>query len=175
MSSESTNALVDKTHTASVCGDVLFFEIDGILPNWNNYCVKVSFDTPGIKTIVIRLREGADPQLKPSIAIQTTNEPKEKDAEPIDAVKFEEGDDTMIAEVEDLKVKLEDNTLLGPRCTAMPCIHLPQVGGNPNPATKAILRAQFRPWRHIVRPFNPSEIPERVAKIQKRKRVSEEY
>jgi hypothetical protein len=48
-------------------------------------------------------------------AIQTTSEPKEKEAEPIDAVKFEEGDNTMIAEVEDLKVKLEDNALLGPR------------------------------------------------------------
>lgn len=130
-------------------------------------------------------------------AVQTTNEPKEKEAEPIDAVKFEEGDDTMIAE-EDLKVKLEDNASLGlsaryvfdyrhdihfkldssrlwTRCTAMPCVHLPQVGGNPNPTTKAILRAQFCPWRHIVRPFDPSEIPERVAKIQKRKRVSEEY
>ncbi|KAG1799694.1 uncharacterized protein HD556DRAFT_1534311 [Suillus plorans] len=109
----STNELVDKTHTADVCGDVVFLEIDGVLPNWNHYCVKVSFDTPGTKTIVFRLREGADPQPKPSMthAVQTESELKEKEAECNDAVKFEE-DDTMIAEGEDLKIKQEDNNLL---------------------------------------------------------------
>ncbi|KAG1894301.1 uncharacterized protein F5891DRAFT_1195436 [Suillus fuscotomentosus] len=178
----STNELVDKTHTADVCGDVVFLEIDGVLPNWNHYCVKVSFDTPGTKTIVFRLREGADPRPKPSMthAVQTESEPKEKEEEHNDAVKFEE-EDTMIAEAEDLKSKQEDNNLLDQsarswtRCTAMPCRHLPQIGGNPDPLTRAILRPQSRPWRHIIRLFNPSEIPQKVADIQERKRKFEEY
>ncbi|KAG1898622.1 uncharacterized protein F5891DRAFT_981770 [Suillus fuscotomentosus] len=158
----STNELVDKTHTVDVCGDVVFLEFDGVLPNWNHYCIKVSFDTPRTKTIVFRLHEGADPQLKPSMthAVQTESEPKEKEAECNDAVKFEE-DDTMIAEgdSEDLKIKQEDNNLLYLSARFF----------------WAILRPQSRPWRHIIRLFDPSEILQKVADIQERKHKFEEY
>ncbi|KAG2065757.1 hypothetical protein BDR04DRAFT_1121639 [Suillus decipiens] len=109
----STDKLVDKTHTASVCGDVVFLEIDGVLPNWNNYCIKVLFDTPRTKTIVFHLHEGANPQPKTSMthAVQSESEPEQKETECNDAVKFEE-DNTMIAEGEDIKIKQEDNNLL---------------------------------------------------------------
>lgn len=71
---------INKTDSISVCGDVIFLEIDGVLPNWKNYCIKLNIETPGVKvslffpiyyvvlivlhlfqTLVFRLCDGADP------------------------------------------------------------------------------------------------------------------
>jgi len=104
-----------------------------------------------------------------------------------DGIKFEE-EDTIIEkdELEDNSDKMEEGEELDGvltryilhcmrisfidtfsrsyhKCLATPCTHLSCHVGNPDPATQDILCAQKCPWKHIVRPFEASEIPQRVA------------
>ncbi|KAG1770582.1 hypothetical protein EV702DRAFT_1202355 [Suillus placidus] len=171
---------INKTDNISVCGDVIFLEIDGVLPNWKNYCIKFSVSTPGIKTLVFRLCEGADHPSLCTSAIASKHKPTEDADERIKfeeeegKVKFEE-EVTMVTDVKDIKEEPEDikseDLLARLRMmgTATPCIHLPQITVNPDPATRDILLEQRCPWRHIVRPFDASEIPMRLAKQELRK------
>jgi hypothetical protein len=50
----SSPMVIDKTDTVSVRGDVIFFEVDGVLPNWKTYTFKVSFDGLGTKVRLLR-------------------------------------------------------------------------------------------------------------------------
>ncbi|KAG1847254.1 hypothetical protein C8R48DRAFT_677599 [Suillus tomentosus] len=171
----SSPTVVDKTDTVTVCGDVVFFEVDGVLPNWKTYTFKASFDGPGTKTILFRLRGGVDPEVTTNLEISETT--KVEKAEEDTSVKFEE-EDTVIGGCEDVEIKQEDVELDGTsacidgiiQCTALPCIHLPQITGNPDPNTRDIMLSEMRPWRHIVRPFSPSEIPERVEDMKQGRR-----
>lgn len=131
-----------------------------------------------------------------------------QEVEENDAIKFEEEDTvvTDVEDISDVKVKDEDEDAgsldgvltrcvlhslihMSPylfallrsyyhRCPVSPCVYLGQRTGNPDPTTRDILRAQKRPWRHIVRPFEASEIPHRVAKLEaervKRRKFEEE-
>ncbi|KAG0701437.1 hypothetical protein DFH29DRAFT_875855 [Suillus ampliporus] len=150
-----------------VCGDTVFLEIDNVLPTWSHYCFKLAVDTPGTKTIVFHVRQPQEPDSKP-METELKQEVKENDA-----IKFKE-EDTVVADVEDIsdvKVKDKDEdaeSLDGvlTRCPVSPCVHLAQRTGNPDPATRDILRAQKCPWRHIVRPFEASKIPHRVAELE---------
>ncbi|KAG1722368.1 hypothetical protein EDD22DRAFT_854180 [Suillus occidentalis] len=177
--------IINKTDTISVCGDTVFLEIDNVLPTWSHYCFKLAVDTPGTKTIVFRVRQPQEPDSKPT-ETELKQEVKENDA-----IKFEE-EDTVVADVgdiSDVKVVKDEDEDVGSldgvltrsyyhRCPVSPCVYLGQRTRNPDPATRDILCAQKRPWRHIVRPFEASEIPHRVAKLEaervKRRKFEEE-
>lgn len=49
----SSPTVINKTNTISVHGDVIFFEVDGVLPNWKTYTFKVSFDGLGTKVCLL--------------------------------------------------------------------------------------------------------------------------
>ncbi|KAG2128776.1 hypothetical protein BD769DRAFT_1387357 [Suillus cothurnatus] len=89
----SSPTLIDKTDTVTVCGDVVFFEVNGVLPNWKTYTFKASFDGPGTKTILVCLLEMSETM-------------KVEKAEEDMSVKFEE-EDTMIGGCEYVEIKQE--------------------------------------------------------------------
>ncbi|KAG2144308.1 hypothetical protein DEU56DRAFT_754359 [Suillus clintonianus] len=78
-----------------VCGDIVFFEVDGVLPNWKTYTFKVLFDGPGTKTILIHLREGADPEV--TMCVETSEMVKAEETE----------EDTVVCDSEDVKLELD--------------------------------------------------------------------
>ncbi|KAG0693974.1 hypothetical protein DFH29DRAFT_1006744 [Suillus ampliporus] len=150
----SSPIVIDKTNTVSVCGDVVFFEVDGVLLNWKTYTFKVSFDGPGTKG---EDPEGADPEV--TMCVETSETVKAEETEEDTSVKFEE-EDTVVCDSENVKLELDGisaciNEIM--QCTALP---------NLDPTTSAIMLAEMKPWCHIVRPFSPSQIPEQVAKLE---------
>ncbi|KAG1823589.1 uncharacterized protein BJ212DRAFT_1476457 [Suillus subaureus] len=162
---------INKTDSISVCGNIIFLEIDGVLPNWKNYCIKLNIETPGVKTLVFHLCNGADPN--PSTSdLETKHESMAEEGdvgikvEKVEGkIKFEE--DVPAIKEEDALSDLDQLEMSCALGTATPCIHLSQITRNPDPATRQILLDQFRPWRHIVRPFSASDIPRRLAQIER--------
>ncbi|KAG1778116.1 hypothetical protein EV702DRAFT_1044807 [Suillus placidus] len=116
----SSPIVIDTTNTVSVCGDIVFFEVDGVLPNWKTYSFKVSFHGPGTKynfqTILFRLREGADPDSEVTICVETSETVKAETTEEDTSVKFEE-EATVICDSEDVKIKLDGISAF--HCAAM--------------------------------------------------------
>lgn len=105
---------------------------------------------------------------------------EKEDSEEQIRVKMEEGDDLAGYVLHCMRISFID-TLSSPyhKCLATPCIHLSRRVGNPDAATRDILRRQKRPWQHIVRPFEASDIPRRLAEREaareKRRKFEEEY
>ncbi|KAG0693992.1 hypothetical protein DFH29DRAFT_881022 [Suillus ampliporus] len=97
---------------------------------------------------------------------------KAEETEEDTSVKFEE-EDMVVCDSENVKLELDGISLFFSacideitQCTALPCIHLPRISGNPDPTTSAIMLTEMKPWCRIVRPFSPSQIPEQVAKLE---------
>ncbi|KAG2126042.1 hypothetical protein DEU56DRAFT_759009 [Suillus clintonianus] len=107
------------------------------------------------KTILFCLQEGADPEV--TMCVKTSETVKAEETEEDTIVKLKE-EDMVVCDSEDVKLELDGITL--------PCIHLPQISGNPDPTTSAIMLTEMKPWCHIVRPFSLSQIPEQVAKCE---------
>ncbi|KAG2358593.1 hypothetical protein BDR07DRAFT_1379300 [Suillus spraguei] len=176
----------NKTNTI-ICGDTVFLEIDSVLPTWNYYCFELPVDTPGTK--LLGSSEHRFPCVRGTRA-HSIIKTEEEVVKNHDGIKFEE-EDTVIEKDEsedssDKQIEMEegeelDGVLTGlyHKCLATPCVHLSCRVGNPVPATQDILRTQKCPWKHIVRPFEASEIPQRVAKHEatreKRWKFEEEY
>ncbi|KAG2354699.1 hypothetical protein BDR07DRAFT_1494225 [Suillus spraguei] len=175
----------NKTNTI-ICGDTVFLEIDSVLPTWNYYC----FELPDLQNIVFHVREAPEPTREPDSHPPSIIKTEEEVVKNHDGIKFEE-EDTVIEKDEsedssDKQIEMEegeelDEVLTGlyHKCLATPCVHLSCRVGNPVPATQDILRTQKRPWKHIVRPFEASKIPQRVTKHEaareKRRKFEEEY
>ncbi|KIK92372.1 hypothetical protein PAXRUDRAFT_13272 [Paxillus rubicundulus Ve08.2h10] len=62
----STNMLprtivaIDKSDAIKMLEDVVFLEIDRIIPNWNMYSFSVQIDIPGVKIEPIKVKHEAD-------------------------------------------------------------------------------------------------------------------
>ncbi|KIK90872.1 hypothetical protein PAXRUDRAFT_14097 [Paxillus rubicundulus Ve08.2h10] len=153
----STNILprtvvaIDKSDAIKMLKDVLFLEIDGIVPNWNMYSFSVQIDTPGVKVIVsatsTETKEDTTPILT-SIKIEPTEVKHEADTDQGNNTdqRIETDQRNETKELE-LAAKVEDYTssLFPKPSHVTPMARLVLKCGNLNP------KQEGHPWHYWLR------------------------
>ncbi|KAF8835519.1 hypothetical protein BDN67DRAFT_984565 [Paxillus ammoniavirescens] len=142
--------IIDNSDSLELLGDIAFIAINGIIPELQNnyYCFNLHIDTPGTKTVVLRIHEDNEEPLAA---------PKEHE----DVVPDSEG--------KDVKIKMEDSDddnhkfmLNSRQVTAVPCAYLHSHLCNPNPDPKN----PCAPWKSTAHKLTPETIERRRASTQ---------
>ncbi|KIJ58221.1 hypothetical protein HYDPIDRAFT_171356 [Hydnomerulius pinastri MD-312] len=142
----SDNTIINKSNTVNMLEDVIFLEVDGILPNWKTYGFKLIIDTPGAKTIVFRFKDGADIK-KEEIEIEAEDMKVLISPEEVNGVKIKVEEEEVKLKWDDFEKKLD---------TPPPSPQLSKRTGNPRASDPGKLTA--KPWRYILRSASTSDL-----------------
>ncbi|KIJ59684.1 hypothetical protein HYDPIDRAFT_118173 [Hydnomerulius pinastri MD-312] len=135
--------------------DVIFLEVDGILPNWKTYGFKLIIDTPGVKTVVFRFKDGADIK-KEKKETKTEDMQILHDLEEVDGVKIKVEEEEVKLTWDDYEKKLDTPPPSPKPITVYPSTRLSQRTGNPRASDPGKL--SDKPWRYIIRSASTSDL-----------------
>ncbi|KIJ06807.1 hypothetical protein PAXINDRAFT_19992 [Paxillus involutus ATCC 200175] len=100
---------IDKSNAITMLEDIIFLEVDGIVPNWNTYSFSVQVVTPGTKTVVFRLADACSPAEATKRLRETSPDSNLEETE----VKHEPtGSTALTVKEEDLPETIEGETAL---------------------------------------------------------------
>ncbi|KAG2072440.1 hypothetical protein BDR04DRAFT_1117029 [Suillus decipiens] len=142
--------------------DVIFLDIDNVVPSWDTYCFALDINSPGRKRIVLRFRDAQILQLKNG----RDEEDNSQEGSAVQILEDESAPQTLEDEEEELAVQTsedEEEELVVPVPTplsASPCILLTRRLENPN----ADPENPTAPWRYCMRPINESHLSAKTKK-----------
>ncbi|KAG2137802.1 hypothetical protein BD769DRAFT_1664038 [Suillus cothurnatus] len=151
--------------------DVIFLDIDNVVPSWDTYCFALDINSPGRKRIVLRFRDAQILQLKngkdeednsqEGSVVQTS-----EDESVVQTLEDESAPQTLEDEEEELAVQTsedEEEELVVPVPTPLstsPCILLTRRLENPNPDPEN----PTAPWRYCMRPIEEYHLSAKTKK-----------
>ncbi|KAG1844006.1 hypothetical protein C8R48DRAFT_780464 [Suillus tomentosus] len=148
--------------------DVIFLDIDNIVPSWDTYCFALDIHSLGCKRVVLHFKDAQILQLK--------NSKDEEDNSPLaeegTVAKASEDDEELVVEtwekesaVQTSEDEEEELVVPVPIPLASPCDLLIRHLENPNPDPGN----PTAPWRYYVRPIDETHLSAKA-----RKRYAEE-
>ncbi|KAG1724249.1 hypothetical protein EDB19DRAFT_1915615 [Suillus lakei] len=145
--------------TVRILKDIIFLDIDNVVPSWDTYCFALDVDSPGRKRIVLRFKDAQILKLKNGKDKEDNSQVSEDKLEEESVVETSEDESE-----EELVVKKEEEEDKCPQAiplSASPCNLLSRRLENPNPDPDN----PTVPWRYLVRPIGASHLS---AKAEKR-------
>ncbi|KAG1806083.1 uncharacterized protein BJ212DRAFT_1486001 [Suillus subaureus] len=138
--------------------DVIFLDIDNVVPSWDTYCFALDIHSPGHKRIVLCFRDAQILKLKNGKDEEDNSQVLEDKEEELVVETSEDNSE------EELVVKKEEEEDKCPQAiplSASPCNLLSRHLKNPNPDPDN----PTAPWHYLVHPIGASHLS---AKAEKR-------
>ncbi|KAG2741225.1 hypothetical protein P692DRAFT_20880271 [Suillus brevipes Sb2] len=143
--------------------DVIFLDIDNVVPSWDTYCFALDIRSPGRKRVVLRfkdaqilkLKNGKDEEDNSPLAEEGTVAEASEDDEELMVETWEEESAVQTSEDEE-----EELVVPVPIPLASPCDLLTRRLENPNPDPGN----PTAPWRYYVRPIDETRLSARAEK-----------